>query len=255
MNVDGSERKSGILIARTKYKCMPLPSHFSSSFVFISAERKKNASDKTKGERKRKIVRKKGESSEKPFSAFDPNKNSIPSPAHSIIFALCLTHLPLVEKKKKFHIQQIIIILTSKMVRIKVFGVYIGEEANVWWETCMQNSCAMLAGVRFQWNAHPQQKRWWTMDVWRVGSERSKKNEQFNLILAAYYHRNNQSVWGLVAMKNLFFDWSFLFDTIIGCVCMHSALKRRSESESKIPIFDRKTNGKKGFRFILHSIE
>ena len=26
------------------------------------------------------------------------------------------------------------------------------------------------------------------------GSRRSKKNEQFNLILAAYYHRNNQSV-------------------------------------------------------------
>lgn len=47
--------------------------------------------------------------------------------------------------------------------------------------------------------------------------EEKEKKEQFNLILAAYYHWNNLSVWGFVTIENLFlfFDWSFLFDTII----------------------------------------
>ena len=72
----------------------------------------------------------KSESFEKPFSAFDLKKNSIPSPGHSIIFALCLTHLLLVEKKKVSHSANNYYSDIENGSH-KSFRVYIGEEANV----------------------------------------------------------------------------------------------------------------------------
>lgn len=252
MFVDGSEQKSGIFIVRTKYKCMLLPSHFSSSFVFIQRKGNKKRATKRKENGKEKSC-KKNESFQKPFSAFDPKKIQFHL-QDTLSFLLCVWHICFSGREKKFHIQQIIIILTSKMVRTKVFvctlakrrmyygNVYAEFVCDVGWRT-VRMKCTSIAEALV--NARGG-----------GGGKRSKKNEQFNLILAAYYHRNNQSVWGFFAMKNLFCDWSFLFDTIIGCACIRRerAMKRRSESESKILIFDRKTKRKKRF-FVLFAIQ